>query len=313
MSIPEKHHYIPEFFMRRWADGDGLVREYRRPRRDLTSKRKAPAATGWIRNLYANENKTDPLERQALEMVFMAGVDNNAADALSYLEEHRAKPADWALRDAWARYLLSLLHRSPERVAYITKKVRDYEEGTLNPDLIRRYPEIAGPNDPPTFQEWLEKQGPLTPDLRVRLIELLIGSRRVGDAINWMHWRVHRLDKLELGFISGDLPLMISNGLGHERSFVMLPIGPTKLFIASPDPNLINAFTTQYPHVLETAINDAIARQSTHILIARDDSLREFVDERFRRGRAEKKSLLLDYMTWNSPLHNVRPLASFMR
>ncbi|HEX8512751.1 MAG TPA: DUF4238 domain-containing protein, partial [Allosphingosinicella sp.] len=177
MSVPEKHHYLPEFFMRRWADAEGLVREYRRPRRDLTSKRKAPAATGWIRNLYANENKADPIERQALEMIFMSDLDGKAADALSYIEEYRLKPPEWELRAPWSRFL-----------------------------------------------------------------ELMIGSRRLSEAINWMHWRVHQLDKLEFGFISGDLPLMISNGLGHARSFLMLPIGPTRLFIASPDPNLINAF-----------------------------------------------------------------------
>lgn len=298
--------------MRRWADGDGLVREYRRPRDELTSKRKAPAATGWIRDLYANENKTDPLERQALEMVFMAQVDTKAADALSYIEEHREKPRDWELRNGWSRYLKSLLHRSPERVAYLSRKVRDYEEGVLNPDLVSRYAALAGANDPTTFKEWLAMQGPLTADLRVKLIELLIRSARIGEAINQMQWRVHRLDKLELGFILGDLPLMMSNGLGHERSFVILPISPTKLFIASPDTNLINAFTTQYPHVLERAINDAVARQSSHIVIARDDRLRQFINERFLRGKPSKKHMLLDYVTWNSPLCDMRPRASFI-
>lgn len=91
----------------------------------------------------------------------------------------------------------------------------------------------------------------------------------------------------------------------------MLPISPTKLFIASPDPNLINAFTTQYPHKLELAVNDAVARQSTHVLIARDESLRDFVDGQFLRRLNNKKSQLLDYMTWNSPLRDVQPLPGF--
>lgn len=298
--------------MRRWANADGNVREYRRPHFNLTSKPKAPGATGYVPELYANENKIDPLERQALEMVFMQDVDGKAAEALSYIEDHREKPRDGKLQDAWSRFLKSLLHRSPERVAYLTRKVCEFEENTLNPELVDRYAALAGPNDPSSFAEWLEKEGRIAPDLRVRLIELLIGSQLIGNVINRMHWRVHRLDKLEFGFISGDLPMMISNGLGHDRSFVMLPIGPTKLFIASPDPNLINAFTTQYPHALELAINDAIARQSSHIVIARDDTLRDFVDERFLRGKPGKKHQLLDYMTWNSPLREVRPMPSFM-
>lgn len=306
MSIPEKHHYLPEFFQKRWEDGEGLVREYRRPRDRLTSKRKHPAATGWIRNLYANENKADPLERQALEMVCMQDVDTKAADALGYIEEHRKKPWDPALRNAWSRFLKSLLHRSPERVAYLTRKVREYETQQLNPELAKKYSEMAGPTDPPTLDEWLENAGPLTPDLRVKLIELLIGSGRIGDTLNAMQWRIHTLDKLEFGFLAGDLPLMMSNGLGHDRSFVLLPIAPTRLFIAAHDINTIHAFTTQYPSALELAVNDAVVRQSTHIVIARDDTVRGFVERRFLRGIPSRKHRLLDYVTWNSPLKGLR-------
>lgn len=54
MSIPKKHHYLPQFFMRRWVDADGMVTEYRRPRTELIVKRKHPAQTGYIVDLYAN-------------------------------------------------------------------------------------------------------------------------------------------------------------------------------------------------------------------------------------------------------------------
>lgn len=309
MSIPGKHHYLPEWFIRRWADADECVSEYRRtPNGKLWIKRRHPAATGYMHNLYANDSKADPLQRQALELVFMQKVDSRAADALAYIEQHRRKPWDWTLRGAWSRFLKSLLHRSPERVAYITNRVKDYESGELIPDLEARYTSVAGPDDPPTFDEWLAQAGSITADLRERLIKMLIDSDLIGDTINSMYWRVHTLEKLEFGLVAGDLPLMMSNGLGHEGSFIMLPIAPTRLFIAAHNLDVIHSFTLQYPSGLELAVNDAVARQSSHIVIARDDALRGFVDERLRKDNPSEKSKMLGYQTWNSPLRNLRPM-----
>src|SRR5438045_2699476 len=62
MSVPKKHHYLPQFFMRRWIDTEGKLTEYRRPRDKLIVKRKRPAETGYVVDLYANESKSDPVE-----------------------------------------------------------------------------------------------------------------------------------------------------------------------------------------------------------------------------------------------------------
>src|SRR4051812_43422365 len=125
MSVPKKHHYLPEFFMQRWANDQGNVTEYRRPHKDLVVKQRHPAATGYMFELYSNKNKADPVERQALELVFMQKVDALAAEALAYLEAEGSKPKDADLQSAWSRFLMSLMHRSPERVQYIVDKVHE--------------------------------------------------------------------------------------------------------------------------------------------------------------------------------------------
>lgn len=300
MSVPGKHHYLPQFFMQRWADAEGMVTEYRRPRDKLVCKRKHPAQTGYLTDLYANESKADPIERQALEMVFMQKVDNGAADALDHIEEHHTKPTDPALRDAWSRFLMSLMHRSPERVSYLTAKVKEYEDGTLNPDLQKKYKTLRGPNDPPEYQDWLAEQGPLTPDLRVRLLKLLIDSKRIGSTFNSMQWSVYTLTNRRFGFLTGDHPIMISNGLGHSRGFALLAISPSQLFMAAHDGNVINAFETQRPNGLEQAVNDACTRQSHHVIIAHNDAQRTFVDRRFLKQPAPVGPN--GFVTWNSPL-----------
>lgn len=174
MSIPKKHHYLPKFLMQRWANSENLVTEYRRPYGQLVAKSKHPNQTGYLHELYANENRVDPVERQALEMVFMQKVDSRAAEALIYLDDKKKKPDDPILRDAWSRFLMSLMHRSPERVKYLTEMVIKYEEGTLDPGLHEKYLEIRAVDDPETYDDWLAEQGSITADLRVRLLEMII-------------------------------------------------------------------------------------------------------------------------------------------
>jgi hypothetical protein len=300
MSVPKKHHYLPEFFIQRWADADGNVTEYRRPRNDLVVKKKHPAATGYMLELYANENKADPVERQALELVFMQKVDALAADALAHLEQQGSKPTDVELRSAWSRFLMSLMHRSPERVKHYVDQIRDYEERTLNPDLREKYDTLRAQDDPPTFDEWLEAKGPVTPDLLVELIRDLIDSENIGPVLNMMRWDVHECDG-KFGFLTGDLPILISDGLNHDGAFVMLAIGPSRLFIAARSQDLIRSFTTQSGNALQRGLNDACVRQSRHVIIAHRDAQTAFVDRRFLRG----EPLAVDragLATWKAPL-----------
>lgn len=230
----------------------------------------------------------------------MQKVDDAAAEALTHLEARATKPSDPKLRDAWSRFLMSLMHRSPERVKYFSAKVKEYEEGTLNPDVAEKYDDLRQPTDPATYAEWLAKQGPLEPDLRVRLLELMIDSKRIGETINAMHWSVHVIKNPRHGFVTGDHPIMISNGLGNERGFIALPISPSRLFLAAHNRKVIDAFKTQRDNSLEQALNDACTVQSHHVIIATDDRQTTFIDRRFLKKTAPVGPTGM--VTWNSPL-----------
>jgi hypothetical protein len=195
---------------------------------------------------------------------------------------------------------MSLMHRSPEHVKYLTAKVREYEDDTLNPKLLAQYRSIRGQNDPSKFEDWLAEQGPLTPDLIVQLLRRLIDSELIGETLNAMYWSVYALEQPRFGFLTGDHPIMISNGLGHQRGFVALAISPSRLFIAAHDQQVINAFRTQRPNGLEQAFNDACTRQSHHVIIARDNAQKPFIDKRFLKLPAPVGTYGM--VTWNSPL-----------
>lgn len=282
MSVPKKHHYLPEFFLQRWANVAGRVTEYRRPFDRLVSKQRHPAATGYMIELYANKNKVDPVERQALELVFMQQVDALAADALAYLEANGTMPKNGPLRSAWSRFLMSLMHRSPERVSYLISKVREWEEGELNPELKHKYGALRGVGDPPTFEEWLQVNGPAAPALLVKLLRMLIDSENIGPVLNNMRWALHEADGA-FGLMTGDMPILVSNGLGQRDGFVMLAIGPSRLFIAAHDLEVIKSFTSQSANALQRGLNDACVRQSRHVIVADGDNQAAFVDRRFLR------------------------------
>ena len=235
MSTPTKHHYLPRFFLRRWADSAGKMSEYKRPHGKLICARKYPAQTGYRKDLYTNESASDPAERQALEVRFLQKVDDGAAQALDFLEQHACKPTDAFLRNAWSRFLMSLMHRSPQRVEYFNDTVAQQSADILIPYLREKYDEHRGPSDPTRFEDWLEKQNSFAPELRTRLLKGMIDSKLIGNTLNLMHWRTYILQHPRFGFLTGDSPLIMSNGVGHRRSFVVVAISPFRLFIAAHD------------------------------------------------------------------------------
>jgi hypothetical protein len=286
--------------MKPWTGVDGKVVEYRQPHKELLDERSTPKQTGFVKQLYANENKTDPAEKQALESGFMSWVDNNAAKAHQHLlVDSRGNMASSLIFD-WTRFLMSLLHRSPDRVAYLKDEIAKYSREGLVRSTQDAYNEHRGPNDPETVDEWLSLQGDLGPDLRMILLKTLIDSPRIGTVLANMKWDVQRFPTPRFGFLTGDLPLVISDGLDNKKSFVLLAISPTDLFIAAARSETIEAFRSQTPKALETAHNDACVRQSQHIIIAADNTQRTFIAKRFLKSSLDlgKNGLA----RWNSPV-----------
>jgi Protein of unknown function (DUF4238) len=289
--------------MKPWTGVDGKVVEYRQPHKELLEERSTPKQTGFAKHLYANENKDDPAEKQALESGFMSWVDNNASNAHQHLLVSQRETMATDLIIDWTRFLMSLLHRSPDRIAYLNAKISTYDLELVS-DIKERYHQHRGPNDPETFEDWLELRPNLltdsVPDIRVGLLRSLIDSPRVGTVLANMKWEVIRFASPKFGFLTGDLPLMISDGLESEKSFVLLAISPKDLFVAATKRATIEYFRSQTQKALETACNDACVRQSRHVIVAANGAQRTFISKRFLKVGLETGTNGL--ATWNNPL-----------
>ena len=81
-----RHHYVPQFHLRRWTGSDGMLWRYeRRPDRVLR-RRTAPRATAYERELYTTHELLFPEEASdVLETDFFSRLDSDAAIAFRRL------------------------------------------------------------------------------------------------------------------------------------------------------------------------------------------------------------------------------------
>lgn len=261
MSIPSDHHFLPQFYLKRWARGGKLYR-YVRPRegKPVHQKRVSPAAIGYEKDLYAYSTGDTEAERQRLERDYFQKIDDRAASAFSKIENlaQGTAPEHMGL----VQFLLSLLHRSPTRLAL------------LREEMTKRMTDAPGfdPENP-------IHQARVRDSVNDLLTQLISSQETIPLILGMKVYHVPIRSKSRL--ITGDLPLMQSQGLKRADAFLMLPYGPDKLIILAHSADVALAFSTQEPDVLVTALNDAVVRQARQMVISSDEGCRAFVEARF--------------------------------
>ena len=137
------HHYIPQFYLKRWARPNGQLSVMRLVHgKKVAPSDKYPAGTGYLPDLYRTEGV--PVEKaQHLEVNFMGPLDNAANRVLERILAFDATDWDGEDQKAWVLFLLSLMFRNPETVeelkstiaeiwnVTITELEADYEKSTL--------------------------------------------------------------------------------------------------------------------------------------------------------------------------------------
>lgn len=303
LSVPRDHHFLPRFYLSRWIDpGIGELWEYSRPRDLVVVRRRSTKGTGKQEHLYSIAGEVDPQLREQVELRLMSPLDNVAAAALDHIERTKQRPTDIALRDGWARFVMSLLHRSPRRLAYLENLIRNHIVETT-PEDEATYQALRRPEDPPTLSRvFADADETRLSRSRAVLLQSLVDSTMIGNAIVLMSWSIIQLSKPKHGLLTCDDPVLMSNGLDHDRSFIALPVGPDRLFLAANRQDVIRAFADQDSAALERAFNDAVCQQADQIVIGRSNQHRKFVENRLGRGEPPHNGGLGGRYTWAAPL-----------
>lgn len=234
---PQKHHYLPIFYLKRWAQSsnDGKLVEFSRPHGPAVKPRRVtPAGTGFLNKLYAI-NDLPPGEAQQVEEEFMQPVDTGAADALALLEagdtiiRHSTK-----YRSAWSLFLMSLMMRMPNDLEALKSSYAQRWLDSLA-ELAKAFVERTGTDLAraeaivrATLHQNMEW-------MALGLFKKLVDHQNVGITLNNFHWFTIETDLSEPEFFTSDQPLIMGSGLANPNAFVCLPIGPHRIFWAVRD------------------------------------------------------------------------------
>ena len=112
-----RHHYVPQFLLKRWQDSSGKVHVFTIKKDKLVCSKRAPKWTGFENDLYAIVANAVGLANDVLERKIFSPLDNNAAKALEKLERHEALTEDDHI--AWTFFMSSLRIRQPDVLDYL--------------------------------------------------------------------------------------------------------------------------------------------------------------------------------------------------
>jgi Protein of unknown function (DUF4238) len=191
MNEPIDHHYVPVFYLSRWAGSDGCICRFSRPHgNEVKAKRVVPKGTAVEPRLYETQG-LPPERAQTVETNFMAKLDSDAAEALALLEAGIAEN-EWtsAARNSWSRFLVAQRLRSPRDIAQLKSSVS--QEWNKEAQKLREsYAASRSTNDPATLEEYMAHQNPAFEDeFALSIGCTLMEHAKICHLLNEMHWCV---------------------------------------------------------------------------------------------------------------------------
>jgi hypothetical protein len=274
-----RHHYIPQFYSRRWAGVDDRICEFSRPYKNIYRQRVYPKETGFKDRLYEKPGVPKSIAQQ-VEDKFMSPVDNFAAKALDIIEADVEKIRNDAdQRSAWSLFLMTLMTRMPEDLAALAEILEDDWKRDL-PAHRKEYAANREPDDPETIEEFIEKRDPDHMGRWVmNIAPELMDHGGIGRALNGMRWSVVTTPVDAPPFLSSDRPLHLSKTFSEPGCYLTLPIGPHRLFVATNTEEMESNFKSKPAKELVQEVNARVVKQAVKYVYGIDDAEREFVDK----------------------------------
>jgi uncharacterized protein DUF4238 len=278
MSDPEKHHYLPVFYLKQWAVLDGRVIRYYRPNSEVVAHPIAPKNTGYEQGLYSLGGY-NPEQRNIIEKNFMAQqVDDPAAAPLRiFLGRRPVSELTVSMKQAWTRFLMSLHVRTPGGVEQITTQGAEALRQVLAKDP-EEYIAVRKPDDPPTLIEWVERYRPaLIDNYGKSILPGIVTHQAIGNEIIRMHWVVGTYGATP-DILTCDRPLYLSPGVNDPKCVIALPLSPCAIFFASRDPSILDTLMRMERSALIRATNESVVTQAARYVYGAHDRALGFVE-----------------------------------
>jgi Protein of unknown function (DUF4238) len=286
----QKHHYIPEFYLKQWTKpnhkGEMKLFEFRRRYRGkVTARPTSPGGTGYEENLYTLSG-FPPETAQQLEDGFFKEADQRANDALLSLLSYDTNMS-MDMRSGWSRFILSLLHRNPEKIEWAKDEVRRNFDA-LN-GITQREREIylrhRSPSDPPTFEGYLTvKRDEMNDTAFASLMQTIVDSKVVGTYLNGMTWGVRTFSRPSHSLLTSDRPVVMTDGIKLDHSYILVPISPNTIFLAANNEHRRDILFGLSQEEIFTLINNVVCKQAQKFVYGVDERQLRFIENRLGRG-----------------------------
>lgn len=275
---PIYHHYIPQFYLRRWANSERKVCRFSKPYDRILPKMTAISGTGGADGLYSMKS-VSPEYAQWFETGPMKAIDTAANHVLDLLEAGKLKGLTIDQRKIWAGFLMSMLMRGPRDIEVIKAAYAD-EWQEIIPEMIV---EMQASDNEVTralaakIPKMLAPDSPLLADWGLEMAVGLMDHAGIGNVLINMQWIVRDLPDTAPELLTSDRPIMKSGELIRSDDFVMLPIGPRKLFIAVGDAETVKRVHAYDAAVQAENVNKYIVGRAQECVYGTGDAQLEFV------------------------------------
>lgn len=281
----QQHHYLPQFYQRRWAGSDGKLVVFERPVDQVLSKRRYPRETAKEAGLYAIPI-APASEQNSLEDKFWRTIDQWGSDALTILESTDPASVDKFARDRWAVFLLALVFRDPNSIARINQSARDHYETGFT-EFATRYDELRQNYEPETFEAFITAfTQPGLSEFGALILRSFSMNVAIRRQLLSMAWHVVDIADPQVELMTSDCPLIRFKGLKDPDGLLMLPLGPRSFFVAH-NAGQLDMQKEIHRSIIEgrfmEAMNDYVVQSAYRFAYAIDESGRPVVERYLRK------------------------------
>jgi Protein of unknown function (DUF4238) len=276
VSDPHRHHYIPVFYLKKWAGPDGQLCEYSRPYNETKAKRKHPAATAYVDNLYAVPGLA-PEHTQFVEKKFMQMVDSNAAEAMTALltqtEPAGDNESDWRRAIYWAIFIHSLTLRNPEVIGRVQRGI---DERSLSVKIATGEEIRQAINSNSKIRVRKLARAPA----QLALPNLIKSLPAIRTLINDMTWFTYHTGNTKHSVLTSDSPIFMYERLSGPDAHLVFPISPNAIFFAVRNERMVKGVNAMDADELVEWVNVLVSLQAIKYVYGIDDSQLRFVSKR---------------------------------
>ncbi|TCA18563.1 DUF4238 domain-containing protein [Rhizobium leguminosarum bv. viciae] len=225
------HHFVPVFYLKNWIVGpEKRLAEFAdRKHVGVKGRWTGPKGTGYEKFLYDSKDGRS----HSLEATFFEPTDSLAAVAMATFFS-KGPDLDWTprLRSAWTRFLMTMMMRHPEDLETFRRTM--WEDWTnLTEEMKQAYLSQKPGNFAGTAEEWWESnRDELMETAMLRTLRGLMDNANVGAVINGMAWNTAILEPATVPLLTSDRPVLTTTSLTEEDAFIIMPLSPTRLFVA---------------------------------------------------------------------------------